>query len=98
MVASTGDRLSRGKLADDAAHHHRGDRPIHRFDAGPGPVIHDRTPRDPTDQGRRRDGARRSVRHPVSYTHLRAHETDSYLVCRLLLEKKKKTKKTTNEP
>src|SRR5665647_3106276 len=23
---------------------------------------------------------------PVSYTHLRAHETDSYLVCRLLLE------------
>ena len=29
---------------------------------------------------------------PVSYTHLRAHETDSYLVCRLLLEKKKTTK------
>src|SRR5680860_1702744 len=28
-------------------------------------------------------------RHPVSYTHLRAQETDSYLVCRLLLEKKK---------
>src|SRR5680860_1683795 len=28
----------------------------------------------------------------VSYTHLRAHETDSYLVCRLLLEKKKKHK------
>src|SRR5680860_1504931 len=25
---------------------------------------------------------------PVSYTHLRAHETDSNLVCRLLLEKK----------
>eukprot|EP00826_Nyctotherus_ovalis_P037512 TRINITY_DN3423_c0_g1_i3.p1 TRINITY_DN3423_c0_g1~~TRINITY_DN3423_c0_g1_i3.p1 ORF type:complete len:106 (+),score=20.14 TRINITY_DN3423_c0_g1_i3:94-411(+) len=30
--------------------------------------------------------------NPVSYTHLRAHETDSYLVCRLLLEKKKKKK------
>ena len=30
----------------------------------------------------------------VSYTHLRAHETDSYLVCRLLLEKKKKKRKT----
>src|SRR5665647_3884237 len=29
----------------------------------------------------------------VSYTHLRAHETDSYLVCRLLLEKKKNTNK-----
>src|SRR5665647_3635201 len=26
------------------------------------------------------------VLRPVSYTHLRAHETDSYLVCRLLLE------------
>ena len=26
---------------------------------------------------------------PVSYTHLRAHETRSNLVCRLLLEKKK---------
>src|SRR5680860_1608637 len=30
------------------------------------------------------------VSQAVSYTHLRAHETDSYLVCRLLLEKKKK--------
>ena len=30
---------------------------------------------------------------PVSSTHLRAHETDSYLGCRLLLEKKKKQKK-----
>ena len=30
-----------------------------------------------------------SEQAPVSYTHLRAHETDSYLVCRLLLEKKK---------
>src|SRR5674536_214238 len=27
---------------------------------------------------------------PVSYTHLRAHETPEQLVCRLLLEKKKK--------
>ena len=35
---------------------------------------------------------------PVSYTHLRAHETKANLVCRLLLEKKKKTKKKkTNE-
>eukprot|EP00658_Telonema_sp_P-2_P029256 TRINITY_DN22277_c0_g2_i1.p1 TRINITY_DN22277_c0_g2~~TRINITY_DN22277_c0_g2_i1.p1 ORF type:complete len:188 (-),score=39.77 TRINITY_DN22277_c0_g2_i1:65-628(-) len=30
---------------------------------------------------------------PVSYTHLRAHETPEHLVCRLLLEKKK-TKRT----
>src|SRR5665648_1223251 len=28
--------------------------------------------------------------NPVSYTHLRAHETKHDLVCRLLLEKKKK--------
>ena len=27
---------------------------------------------------------------PVSYTHLRAHETGRNLVCRLLLEKKKR--------
>ena len=32
---------------------------------------------------------REEYQAPVSYTHLRAHETDSYLVCRLLLEKKK---------
>ena len=31
----------------------------------------------------------------VSYTHLRAHETDSYLVCRLLLEKKNKKDSNT---
>src|SRR5450759_1048899 len=31
--------------------------------------------------------------YPVSYTHLRAHETRHDLVCRLLLEKKKKIKK-----
>ena len=30
---------------------------------------------------------------PVSYTHLRAHETVLDLVCRLLLEKKKKIRK-----
>ena len=31
--------------------------------------------------------------YPVSYTHLRAHETRHDLVCRLLLEKKKKNNK-----
>ena len=35
--------------------------------------------------------------HPVSYTHLRAHETVLDLVCRLLLEKKKPKKTTTGE-
>src|SRR5678815_1358872 len=32
---------------------------------------------------------RRKQYKPVSYTHLRAHETPEHLVCRLLLEKKK---------
>eukprot|EP00658_Telonema_sp_P-2_P084035 TRINITY_DN9228_c0_g1_i6.p2 TRINITY_DN9228_c0_g1~~TRINITY_DN9228_c0_g1_i6.p2 ORF type:complete len:175 (+),score=53.58 TRINITY_DN9228_c0_g1_i6:137-661(+) len=39
-----------------------------------------------------RDARRRAFR-PVSYTHLRAHETPEHLVCRLLLEKKKKKTK-----
>ncbi|MBJ7676655.1 alkaline shock response membrane anchor protein AmaP [Weissella confusa] len=34
---------------------------------------------------------------PVSYTHLRAHETLMTLVCRLLLEKKKQIVTTDNE-
>ena len=39
---------------------------------------------------KRRKGYR--VKNAVSYTHLRAHETPEHLVCRLLLEKKKKQK------
>ena len=35
--------------------------------------------------------------YSVSYTHLRAHETDSYLVCRLLLEKKFLSKNKNNK-
>ena len=36
------------------------------------------------------ENARRAIKeHPVSYTHLRAHETALELVCSLLLEKKK---------
>ena len=33
---------------------------------------------------------------PVSYTHLRAHETPEHLVCRLLLEKKKQQQTLTH--
>src|SRR5450756_1880806 len=40
--------------------------------------------------------SRPTAQRPVSYTHLRAHETRHDLVCRLLLEKKK-NKKQTNE-
>ena len=35
------------------------------------------------------DSTAQTVQEPVSYTHLRAHETVLDLVCRLLLEKKK---------
>src|SRR5678816_3293891 len=34
------------------------------------------------------NGRRARYYRPVSYTHLRAHETPEHLVCRLLLEKK----------
>ena len=43
--------------------------------------------------GGARSSPRRAAGPPVSYTHLRAHETVLDLVCRLLLEKKKKNKK-----
>ena len=33
-------------------------------------------------------GTGKTMTQPVSYTHLRAHETELHLVCRLLLEKK----------
>src|SRR5678816_3424228 len=36
------------------------------------------------------NGYLRLTKIPVSYTHLRAHETPEHLVCRLLLEKKKR--------
>src|SRR5678816_1060989 len=36
----------------------------------------------------RRDATLLQRARPVSYTHLRAHETPEHLVCRLLLEKK----------
>src|SRR5665647_3780901 len=47
--------------------------------------------RRPPELHNERLSADSDVADTVSYTHLRAHETDSYLVCRLLLEKKKKT-------
>eukprot|EP00658_Telonema_sp_P-2_P025260 TRINITY_DN20171_c0_g1_i5.p2 TRINITY_DN20171_c0_g1~~TRINITY_DN20171_c0_g1_i5.p2 ORF type:complete len:178 (-),score=46.00 TRINITY_DN20171_c0_g1_i5:5-538(-) len=41
-----------------------------------------------------RDAAMICLKRPVSYTHLRAHETPEHLVCRLLLEKKKTSKRS----
>src|SRR5678816_1237904 len=46
-----------------------------------------RTPAADCDIARACEGASAVA---VSYTHLRAHETPEHLVCRLLLEKKKK--------
>src|SRR5664280_3357074 len=59
--------------------------------------VHDRPPQQP---GRPEQPVARAAagggRGPVSYTHLRAHETVLDLVCRLLLEKKKTKKNKTN--
>src|SRR5450756_719460 len=42
-------------------------------------------PLQPSDPGRAGHGTEIADIHPVSYTHLRAHETRHDLVCRLLL-------------
>src|SRR5665648_1198827 len=45
------------------------------------------------------DTAQAYETYPVSYTHLRAHETRHDLVCRLLLEKKKNNNRNNhNKP
>eukprot|EP00657_Telonema_sp_P-1_P004690 TRINITY_DN2104_c0_g1_i4.p1 TRINITY_DN2104_c0_g1~~TRINITY_DN2104_c0_g1_i4.p1 ORF type:complete len:317 (-),score=96.43 TRINITY_DN2104_c0_g1_i4:74-1024(-) len=58
-------------------------------------------PQEPTEEEKTRPVTVEEKRdlNPVSYTHLRAHETVLDLVCRLLLEKKKKkrTKKIINK-
>src|SRR5665648_227264 len=65
------------------------------FEEVAGPYLLDATP-DVLSIGRRcvEDGCEFhwGPFSPVSYTHLRAHETRHDLVCRLLLEKKKKNK------
>ena len=45
----------------------------------------------------RAERAERQEPEPVSYTHLRAHETVLDLVCRLLLEKKTQQKKNKKQ-
>src|SRR5450756_2880119 len=66
-----------GREAQDA--HARLPRPQHQAD-------------EARPEGRGGGWPRWVLRKPVSYTHLRAHETRHDLVCRLLLEKKKKKK------
>src|SRR5450756_830937 len=81
--ASVDDRGDRGR--DDGRHDAgRGTRERHPDGGAIAPDVGDRG----QDEGKRGgDEHRRPV--PVSYTHLRAHETRHDLVCRLLLEKKK---------
>ena len=55
------------------------------------PVVYSRE--KPRDTGITQEDGRTKRVNAVSYTHLRAHETSLHLVCRLLLEKKKKKKK-----
>src|SRR5450756_2703895 len=67
-----------------------------RRKTGPGTEAHDRRakPHEPVPGKQAVTGKQAAVKpHPVSYTHLRAHETRHDLVCRLLLEKKKNKKK-----
>src|SRR5678816_1716939 len=44
----------------------------------------ERAPEDETANSGRKTGDHQAVLDPVSYTHLRAHETPEHLVCRLL--------------
>ena len=68
------------------------DRPVQRETGGADPHEDDVHPQEVGAVADLGAGAR--DREPVSYTHLRAHETVLDLVCRLLLEKKKKTSHT----
>src|SRR5665811_2516915 len=70
-------RLSSGPDAPPSVEARRGGR---RNDGG------QQSERQGAGSRKRNRGKRRS--NPVSYTHLRAHETVLDLVCRLLLEKK----------
>ena len=59
---------------------------------GEGAVLYDKHGKRFTDELKPRDVVTRAIREQmkkdaVSYTHLRAHETQDNLVCRLLLEK-----------
>src|SRR5680860_1807991 len=71
---------------DDRNHHH-----LAELDHASDRLTEQRSPGYIRDDRHEHDhDAEDGEERPVSYTHLRAHETDSYLVCRLLLEKKKK--------
>src|SRR5659263_467232 len=74
-----------------AAAHTPGTAPFPRS----GPNTHERGGEEPFKRSSQAQNPRSHTAPaslPVSYTHLRAHETRHDLVCRLLLEKKKKNK------
>eukprot|EP00658_Telonema_sp_P-2_P006380 TRINITY_DN12427_c0_g1_i1.p1 TRINITY_DN12427_c0_g1~~TRINITY_DN12427_c0_g1_i1.p1 ORF type:complete len:881 (+),score=243.92 TRINITY_DN12427_c0_g1_i1:166-2808(+) len=66
----------------------RPDRPTTRDST---PVLDKKAVNRPTNAAQHRVPTDQCAPEAVSYTHLRAHETPEHLVCRLLLEKKKKT-------
>src|SRR5665811_2464704 len=90
-VAVTDDPSTRQPAIGEQLEEH--DDPVCR---PPGPRAHESRPQDQevcAERDHHGDRGRDGVRAhggPVSYTHLRAHETVLDLVCRLLLEKKKK--------
>ena len=53
------------------------------------PATGEQTPRSNSSQKTQKNLKTQKTFIPVSYTHLRAHETPEHIVCRLLLEKKK---------
>src|SRR5665647_1682187 len=64
---------------------HEGERKTgHRHHAQVHPDVLEDLDDEPAGHADRDEPAEGVARPPVSYTHLRAHETDSYLVCRLL--------------
>eukprot|EP00658_Telonema_sp_P-2_P039534 TRINITY_DN28270_c0_g2_i2.p1 TRINITY_DN28270_c0_g2~~TRINITY_DN28270_c0_g2_i2.p1 ORF type:complete len:1120 (-),score=319.90 TRINITY_DN28270_c0_g2_i2:60-3419(-) len=79
-----GSALSKSKLASP-----RGLVPAASPRVAPKRVRTVREAADPPDLSKTAPVGCRAL-SPVSYTHLRAHETPEHLVCRLLLEKKKK--------
>src|SRR5660397_108340 len=88
-AAGTGDtQFNPGAAARDYVDPEKDVSGVDEALAGARDVIAESASEDPEVRRRMR------ALYPVSYTHLRAHETKAHLVCRLLLEKKKTTRST----
>src|SRR5678815_5895757 len=88
---STLDRSSAASDVYKRQVHEQGDAHAIGTDAGGHQFGESEPHADPRpDSEERHENEKTGGNLPVSYTHLRAHETPEHLVCRLLLEKKKK--------